>query len=103
MSVIIGVTGYDFTAREHGLPLMVVGPEPLDILQLLLMVLKQRAEGQAEIENQDARIVPSDGNSAELAAMESVFEPRMEMKWRGVGPLDLADDGVFVAAVPATW
>ena len=87
VSMIIGVTGYDFIAREHDLPLVVAGFEPLDILQSLLMVLKQRAEGRAEIENQYARIVPHRGNLAALAAMERVFEPRIEMDWRGLGPI----------------
>ena len=41
---------------------MISGFEPLDILQSIWMVLRQIAEGRAEVENQYARIVPEAGN-----------------------------------------
>ena len=87
VSMVIGVEGYDFIASEYGKPLVVAGFEPLDILQSLLMVLRQMAEGRAAIENQYARIVPQRGNPPALAAMARVFEPRAEMNWRGLGSI----------------
>lgn len=85
VSMVIGIRGYDFIARDYGKPLVVAGFEPLDILQALHMVLCQLAACRAAIENQYARVVPEAGNPAALAAMERVFEPRVEMDWRGLG------------------
>jgi hydrogenase expression/formation protein HypD len=50
----------------------VAGFEPLDLLQSVLMVVCQIAEGRAEIENQYARVVPKNGNPAALAAIDDV-------------------------------
>ncbi len=85
VSMVIGVDGYRFVAEQHKKPIVVAGFEPLDILQSLWMVLLQLAEKRAAVENQYARIVPSEGNPAALAAMDRVFEPRDEMEWRGLG------------------
>lgn len=88
VSMVIGNRGYEFVAAEHHKPMVVSGFEPLDILQSLWMVLRQLAEGRAAVENQYARVVPEAGNPAALAAMERVFEPRLKMEWRGLGPID---------------
>ena len=101
VSMVIGVRGYDFVAAEHGKPIVVAGFEPLDILQSLLMVLRQLAQGRAEVENQYARIVPEHGNPAALAAMEAVFEPRAEMDWRGLG--SIAGSGARIRAEYAAF
>ncbi|WP_119309908.1 hydrogenase formation protein HypD [Cohaesibacter haloalkalitolerans] len=88
VSMVIGTRPYEFIAREFGKPLVVAGFEPLDLLQSVLMLLRQRVEGRAEIENQYARIVPEEGNPASLAAIEQVYEPRPTFEWRGLGEID---------------
>lgn len=88
VSMVIGTAPYDFIARHYHKPLVIAGFEPLDILQALWMVLKQIAEGRAEIENQYARIVPEHGNAAALAAVNEVFELREFFEWRGLGSID---------------
>jgi hydrogenase expression/formation protein HypD len=88
VSMVIGTRPYEFIAREFGKPLVVAGFEPLDLLQSVLMLLRQLAEGRAEIENQYARIVPEEGNPASLAAIELVYEPRPTFEWRGLGEID---------------
>lgn len=88
VSMVIGTRPYEFIAREFGKPLVVAGFEPLDLLQSVLMLLRQLAEGRAEIENQYARIVPEEGNPASLAAIEQVYEPRPTFEWRGLGEID---------------
>jgi len=87
VSMVIGIRGYDFVARDYSKPLVVSGFEPLDILQSLLMVLDQLREGRAAVENQYSRIVPEAGNPQALSAMDQVFEPRTEMDWRGLGSI----------------
>ncbi|WP_319495755.1 hydrogenase formation protein HypD [uncultured Cohaesibacter sp.] len=88
VSMVIGTRPYEFIAREFGKPLVVTGFEPLDLLQSVLMLLRQLAEGRAEIENQYARIVPEEGNPASLAAIAQVYEPRPTFEWRGLGEID---------------
>ncbi|WP_371225626.1 hydrogenase formation protein HypD [Roseovarius sp. 2305UL8-3] len=88
VSMVIGTHPYDFIAKEYGKPIVVAGFEPLDLLQSVLMVLTQIAEGRAEVENQYGRIVPEHGNPVSLAAIEDVYEPRPSFEWRGLGEID---------------
>jgi hydrogenase expression/formation protein HypD len=68
--------------------LVVAGFEPTDLLQSVLMVLTQIAEGRAEIENQYSRVVPEHGNPVSLAAIADVYERRPSFEWRGLGEID---------------
>ena len=88
VSMVIGIHPYDFVAQDFGKPLVVAGFEPTDLLQSVLMVLTQIAEGRAEIENQYARVVPEHGNPASLAAIADVYERRPSFEWRGLGEID---------------
>ncbi len=88
VSMVIGTTPYDFIAAHYKRPVVVAGFEPLDILHSIWMVLKQLADGRAEIENQYNRIVPDDGNDAALDAVARVFELREFFEWRGLGSID---------------
>jgi hydrogenase expression/formation protein HypD len=64
---------------------VVSGFEPLDILQSVVMILRQLKEGRAEVENQYKRVVPWEGNRAALKAMNEVFALRPYFEWRGLG------------------
>ncbi len=88
VSMVIGTKVYEFIAAHYKKPLVVAGFEPLDVLQSVWLVLKQIAEGRAEIENQYGRIVPPDGNKAALAAITRVFETRDFFEWRGLGSIE---------------
>jgi len=88
VSMVIGIHPYDFIARDYGKPLVVAGFEPTDLLQSVLMVLRQIAEGRAAVENQYARVVPEHGNKVSLAAIEDVYERRPSFEWRGLGEID---------------
>ncbi|WP_234053518.1 MULTISPECIES: hydrogenase formation protein HypD [unclassified Xanthobacter] len=92
VSMVIGTTPYRFIAEEFKKPLVVAGFEPIDLLQSLLMVLRQIEAGQARIENQYARVVPVEGNPAALKAVNEVYEPRATFEWRGLG--SIAGSGV---------
>ena len=101
VSMVIGTDPYEFIARDYAKPLVVAGFEPLDLLQSVLMVVRQIADGRAEIENQYARVVPSDGNRAALAAIDDVFEARPAFDWRGLGEIDKS--GVRIREPYAAW
>jgi len=101
VSMVIGTKPYDFIASDYHRPLVVAGFEPLDVLHSVWMVLRQLAEGRAEIENQYARIVPESGNAASLAAVTRVFELRDYFEWRGLGSID--HSGVRVRERYAAW
>lgn len=88
VSMVIGIHAYDFVARDYSKPLVVAGFEPTDLLQSVLMVLDQIAEGRSEIENQYARVVPEHGNPVSLAAIADVYERRPSFEWRGLGEID---------------
>ncbi len=88
VSMVIGLEPYRFIAADYGKPIVVAGFEPLDLLQSVLMVLRQIRDGRAEVENQYARVVPADGNPASLAAVAQVYEPRERFEWRGLGEID---------------
>lgn len=88
VSMVIGTKPYEFISDHYKRPLVVAGFEPLDVLHSIWMVLKQIHEGRSEIENQYARIVPSEGNKEALGAVSKVFELREFFEWRGLGSID---------------
>jgi len=85
VSAITGCRPYEFIARHYGKPVAVAGFEPLDLLEAILMVLRQIRAGEARVENQYRRIVPWDGNPGALRALAAVFELRPYFEWRGLG------------------
>jgi hydrogenase expression/formation protein HypD len=93
VSTVIGTRPYEFLAREHRLPAVVTGFEPLDILQALNIILKQRQAGQAEVVNQYTRGVDFEGNARARAMLEEVFEVR-DAQWRGLGLIPASGLGV---------
>lgn len=88
VSMVIGISPYNFIADHYKRPIVVAGFEPLDILHSMWMVLKQLAEGRSEVENQYARIVPDTGSLPALEAVQEVFELREFFEWRGLGSID---------------
>jgi hydrogenase expression/formation protein HypD len=85
VSAVIGCRPYGFVAAGHHKPIVVSGFEPLDILQSIVMILRQLADGRSEVENQYGRAILPDGNSAALRVMAEVFELRPYFEWRGLG------------------
>jgi hydrogenase expression/formation protein HypD len=85
VSTVIGCRPYQFVARDYRKPIVVSGFEPLDLLQSIVMILRQLREGRAEVENQYTRVVPWDGNRPALRALAEVFELRPYFEWRGLG------------------
>ncbi len=87
VSTVIGTDAYRFIPEEYGRPVVVSAFEPVDLLQALAMLLRQRAEGRCEVENQYTRVVRPEGNSRALAAINATMELREEFEWRGLGTI----------------
>jgi hydrogenase expression/formation protein HypD len=85
VSTVIGCRPYEWIARDQRKPIVISGFEPLDLLQSIVMLLRQLNAGVAEVENQYTRVVPWEGNRAALNAMAEVFELRPHFEWRGLG------------------
>jgi hydrogenase expression/formation protein HypD len=85
VSTITGCRPYEFIASHYRKPVVISGFEPLDLLEGILMVLRQLRAGEAHVENQYRRIVPWNGNGAAMRAMSDVFELRPYFEWRGLG------------------
>jgi len=87
---VMGTRQYEPIAREYGVPIVVTGFEPLDILQGVAMCVEQLEAGRAEVEIQYSRCVQPDGNPAALAQIDRVFRT-VSRKWRGIG--EIAESG----------
>lgn len=85
VSTIIGTRPYEFIPRQYGRPIVVTGFEPIDILQSIVMLLRQLAEGRTCVENQYARVVRRDGNEKALEILLETMELRPQFEWRGLG------------------
>lgn len=84
VSTIIGTEPYRFLAEEYGVPSVITGFEPVDVLQGVWMLVRQLAEGRAEVEIAYGRGVNADGNPSAIAAIESTFDA-CDAEWRGIG------------------
>jgi hydrogenase expression/formation protein HypD len=81
---IMGIGEYGPIAEEHGVPIIVTGFEPVDILEGLFRCVKQLEEGRAEVENAYARAVRPEGNVHARRIVEQVFVVS-DRNWRGLG------------------
>ncbi len=101
VSTVIGTRPYRFVATDYQRPLVTAGFEPVDVLQGVLMLLRQLDEGRCDIENQYRRVVSDDGNSKALELMRQVFTVRPHFEWRGLG--FIAHSGLAIAPPFAHW
>lgn len=85
VSTVIGTEPYDFFAEEFQKPVVVAGFEPLDVIQAILMLIRQINEGRHEVENQYIRAVTAKGNLKAQAEVAEFFELRESFEWRGLG------------------
>jgi hydrogenase expression/formation protein HypD len=85
VATVVGARPFEFIPGDYEKPVVISGFEPLDLLQSVQMIMRQLAEGRCQVENQYARVVPYEGNTAALRAMSEVFELRPHFEWRGLG------------------
>jgi len=97
---VMGFREYEPIAARYGVPIVVTGFEPLDILQGIAMCIRQLEMGRAEVENQYARSVRREGNVKAQEVIREVFRicPR---RWRGLG--EIPDSGLALRAEYAAF
>ena len=83
---VMGFEEYEPIAARHHVPIVVTGFEPLDILQGVLLCVRQLEAGQARVENQYARSARRGGNHPAQQLIAEIFEVAPQ-HWRGIGEL----------------
>jgi hydrogenase expression/formation protein HypD len=83
---VMGVEEYHPLAQRFGVPIVVTGFEPVDLLQGITMCVQQLEHGRAQVENQYARVVQAAGNTAAQQRVRDVFEVT-DRDWRGLGTI----------------
>ncbi len=101
VSMVIGLRTYQFIAQNYQKPVVISGFEPLDILQSILMLLKQHKTAKVVIENQYKRVVRPEGNLKSLEVMAQTLELRPYFEWRGLG--SIAHSALKIRADFAKW
>ena len=91
---VMGWTEYEPLAATYRVPIVVTGFEPLDLIEGILMAVRQLEEGRFEVENQYARAVRRTGNAPAQEALRRVFRVS-DRAWRGIGtdPVERARTG----------
>jgi hydrogenase expression/formation protein HypD len=84
VSTVIGSRPYEYFAEEYRKPVVIAGFEPLDVMQSVMMLVRQLNEGRAEVENQFSRAVTREGNLKAQKLVAEVFELRRSFEWRGL-------------------
>ena len=95
VATILGEEGFAFLPRDYGLPAVISGFEPEDILAAVYLLLRQLAEGKSLVQNEYRRAVAPAGNPLARAMMERCFTPRRDL-WRGLGAIE--DSGLRLRA-----
>ena len=90
VSTVIGSEPYQLIAKRYHKPVVIAGFEPLDMLQAILMLVRQVNEGRAEVDNEFTRAVTPQGNRKAQALVDEVFEVRDSFEWRGLGALPVS-------------
>jgi hydrogenase expression/formation protein HypD len=85
VSIVIGSDPYVHFAEEYRKPVVIAGFEPLDVMQAILMLVRQVNQGRTEVENEFTRAVTPEGNLAAQAVVAEVMELRSSFEWRGLG------------------
>ena len=83
---VMGCEEYEALVKDYSIPIVVGGFEPVDLLQAILMLIKQLEAREARVENQYVRSVSYQGNLFAQQVMREVFEVA-DQKWRGIGSI----------------
>jgi hydrogenase expression/formation protein HypD len=87
VSTVIGSRPYTYFAEEYQRPVVIAGFEPLDVLQAILMLVRQINSGRHEVENEYTRAVSEEGNLKAQRLVAEYFELRKTFEWRGLGSI----------------
>ena len=67
---------YEPVAEKYRRPVVIAGFEPLDVMQSVLMLVRQMNQDRHEVENEYTRAVTREGNAKAQQLMAEVFELR---------------------------
>lgn len=87
VSVITGSHIYEPLAAAYGTPIVVSGFEPVDVMEGILRLVRQKNDGRAEVEIQYSRAVTREGNIRSQEMIDRAFETRASFRWRGIGDI----------------
>jgi hydrogenase expression/formation protein HypD len=90
---IMGTTEYEPLVSRYQIPIVVTGFEPVDLLQGILMTVRQLENGQARLENQYSRVVRPEGNPEAIKVIRQVFKV-VDREWRGIGTIPMSGYGL---------
>lgn len=97
---IMGISEYEPLVTNYKMPIVVTGFEPIDLLQGILMVVKQLENGTTDLENQYSRVVRTEGNLKAMEMINNVFEIQ-DRVWRGIG--NIPESGYEIKAKYAAY
>jgi hydrogenase expression/formation protein HypD len=83
---VMGTREYPMIAKRFGVPIVVTGFEPLDLLEGIRRAVMLLEAGRADLDNAYPRVVTEWGNEAAQAVLAEVFEP-VDRAWRGIGTI----------------
>jgi hydrogenase expression/formation protein HypD len=86
VSTIAGTRMYEPLVEQFGVGCVVSGFEPLDLLQAILMLVRQHQKQEPKVEIQYTRAVKPEGNLKAKQILNQAFEP-CDAWWRGLGVL----------------
>jgi hydrogenase expression/formation protein HypD len=86
VTTIMGFEDYYSIVQKYKVPVVVTGFEPLDLVQGILMCVRQLENGVYKLENQYSRVVHEEGNKNARAVIERVFDVS-DRSWRGIGTI----------------
>ncbi len=86
---IMGLSEYYPLVDQYQVPVVVTGFEPVDLLQGILMTVRQLEQGKAILENQYSRVVKPEGNPQAIDIIQQVFEV-CDREWRGIGNIPVS-------------
>ncbi|MCL1046814.1 hydrogenase formation protein HypD [Shewanella electrodiphila] len=87
VSVISGAKVYRPAVKQYQTPLVVSGFEPVDVMESILRIVKQKHAQIAELDIQYSRAVTEDGNLAAQQLINKYLTLRDSFRWRGLGPI----------------
>ena len=94
VSVISGAKIYQPLPERYMTPVVVSGFEPVDVLQGILMIVRQQVQKRAELEIEYTRSVTMEGNTVAQKLIETYLQPRSHFRWRGIG--DISDSALEI-------
>jgi len=86
VSVITGTKIYEFLVKDYNTPVVVAGFEPVDVMEAILMIVRQKISGKLKVENQYKRATTYDGNVNAQKLIDNYFITR-DFRWRGLGDI----------------